>query len=40
MISIYVGGNRPGPSPCFPEYVDAQARGVDILYSGGKQEVT
>lgn len=27
MISINVGGNRPGPSPCFPEYVDAQAGG-------------
>lgn len=37
MISINVGGNRPGPSPCFPEYVDAQAGGVG---AGGKQEGT
>lgn len=27
MISINVGGNRPGPSPCFPEHVDTQAEG-------------
>lgn len=27
MISMNVGGNRPGPSPCFPEHVDAQAEG-------------
>lgn len=39
MISINVGGNRPGPSPspCFPEYVDAQAGGGCILSTGGKQ---
>lgn len=28
MISINVGGNRPGTSPCFPEHVDTQAGGV------------
>lgn len=27
MISINVGGNRPGPSPSFPEHVDAQGWG-------------
>lgn len=27
MISINVGGNCPGPSPCFPEHVDARAGG-------------
>lgn len=28
MISINVGGNRPGTSPCFPEHVDTQAGGA------------
>lgn len=37
MISINVGGNRPGPSPCFPEHVDVQAGGSVLLVQEGKQ---
>lgn len=35
MISINVGGNRPGTSPCFPEHVDTQAGGVRGKRRGG-----
>lgn len=36
MISINVGGNRPGPSPCFPEHVDAQAGGSALSGKHGR----